>query len=225
LDEHVYPTYSDFADSVVKEKIPSSGLYWDLFGVLVNMRPKGQSGKERADEQHSAERIKTTTLENNLLAAMSHSHPACLYATGGVGVPVDFEGGFGACSSYSQWISGVESLKKTLNKQMKDFTAGVLGNVDINAGGALVAKALMADVKAQWYEVVTALGLSPGAQQGPEDQLNGPSHSPRVDDRKSHPQPTPRQHKVRHRLSVIPKLGIRSGRVGSRSTMGPGSRP
>jgi hypothetical protein len=86
---------------------------------------------------------------------MSHSRRACLYAKGGVGVPVDLEEGFGACSSYSQWISGVESLKKTLNKQMKDFAAGVLGNVDTNAGGALLAKALMADVKAQWYEVVS----------------------------------------------------------------------
>jgi hypothetical protein len=87
LDEHAYPTYSDFADFVIRDKLPSSGLYWDLFSVLVNMRPKGLSGKERADEQHSAERIKTTTLGNNLLAAMSHSRPACLYAKGGVGAP------------------------------------------------------------------------------------------------------------------------------------------
>jgi hypothetical protein len=157
LDDHAYPT-SDFTNSVVKEKIPSSGLYWDLFSVLVNMWPKGQSGKDRADEQHSAERIKTSTLENNLLAAMSHSCPACLYAKGGVSVPVELEEGFGACGSYMQWISGVESLKKTLNKQMKDFTAGVLGNVDMNAGGALLAKALMGDVRAQWYEVVSWVG-------------------------------------------------------------------
>jgi hypothetical protein len=54
-----------------------------------------------------------------------------------------------------QWISGVESLKKTLNKQMKDFAAGFLGNVGINTGGALLAKARMVDVKAQWYEVVS----------------------------------------------------------------------
>jgi hypothetical protein len=58
--------------------------------------------------------------------------------------------GFGACSSYAQWISGVESVKKILSKQLKDFTAGILGNVDQRAGGMGLAKALLADVKAQW---------------------------------------------------------------------------
>jgi hypothetical protein len=140
---------------VLDDKVLTTGVFWDLFSVLVSMRPKGLTGKERADEQYSSERIKTTTLKNNLLAAMSHSRPTCLYAKGGVGVLVDLEEGFGACSSHSQWISGVESVKKSLGKQFKDFTAGVLENMPFGGGGNGVAKALLAEVKAQWYEFVS----------------------------------------------------------------------
>jgi hypothetical protein len=42
------------------KKIPTSGVFWDLFSVLVTMRPKGLSGKERADEQYASERIQTS---------------------------------------------------------------------------------------------------------------------------------------------------------------------
>jgi hypothetical protein len=76
---------------VLDEKAQSSGMFWDLFSALVSMRPKGLSGKERADEQYSSERIKTTIFENNLLATMSHTRPACLYAKGGIGMLVGIE--------------------------------------------------------------------------------------------------------------------------------------
>jgi hypothetical protein len=155
LDEQAFPTFSDFSDTVLKDKIPSSGMYWGLFSVLVNMRPQGLSGKERADEQNSSEWIQTSALENSLLASMSHSKPACHYAKGGVGTLVELEEGFGACPSYAQWISGVEPVKKILSKQLKDFTAGILGNVDPRTGGVRLAKALLANVKAQWYELVS----------------------------------------------------------------------
>jgi hypothetical protein len=137
------------------EKVPTSGIFWDLFSCLVNMRPKGLSGKERADEQHSSERISTTMFENNLLAAMSHVRPVCLYGKGGTRALVELELGFGACKSYAQWISGVESVKKMLGKQLKDFTSGVQGNMKSTAGGARLAKALLAEVRAQWYELVS----------------------------------------------------------------------
>jgi hypothetical protein len=125
LGEYTFGSFEDFGKWVLKEQVPTSGIFWDIFSVLVNMRPKGLSGKERADEQHSSERISTTMFENNLLAAMSHSRPVCLYGKGGTGALVDLEMGFGACKSYAQWISGVESVKKMPGKQLKDFTAGV----------------------------------------------------------------------------------------------------
>jgi hypothetical protein len=79
LGEYAFGSFDDFAKWVLEEKVPTSGIFWDMYSCLVNMRPKGLSGKERADEQHSSELISTTMFENNLLAAMSHVHPICLY--------------------------------------------------------------------------------------------------------------------------------------------------
>jgi hypothetical protein len=107
MDQFAFGSFAEFLQRVLDEKVPSSGMFWDLFSALVSMRPKGLSGKERADEQYSSERIKTTILENNLLASMSHAHPACLYAKGGIGMLVGIEEGFGACESHAQWIAGV----------------------------------------------------------------------------------------------------------------------
>jgi hypothetical protein len=80
MDQFAFGSFAEFTQMVLDAKVPSSGMFWDLFSALVSMRPKGLSGKERADEQYSSERIKTTILENNLLASMSHARPACLYA-------------------------------------------------------------------------------------------------------------------------------------------------
>jgi hypothetical protein len=85
LGEYACGSFDDFVKWVLEEKVPTSGIFWDMFSCLVNMRPKGLSGKERADEQHSLERISTTMFENNLLAAMSHVCPVCLYGKGGTG--------------------------------------------------------------------------------------------------------------------------------------------
>jgi hypothetical protein len=110
MDQFAFRSFAEFAQMVLDEKVQSSGMFWDLFSSLVSMRPKGLSGKERADEQYSSERIKTTIFENNLLASMSHTRPACSYAKGGIGMLVDIEDDFGACESHAaQWIAGVES--------------------------------------------------------------------------------------------------------------------
>jgi hypothetical protein len=75
MEQFNFASYGDFANFMLTNKIPSCGMFWDIFSTLVSMRPKGQSGKERADEQHSSERINTSMLENNLLAAMGHARP------------------------------------------------------------------------------------------------------------------------------------------------------
>jgi hypothetical protein len=67
MDQFLFASYSDLAQMVFDKKAPTSGVFWDLFSVLVSMRPKGLSRKERADEQYSSKRIKTTMFENNLL--------------------------------------------------------------------------------------------------------------------------------------------------------------
>jgi hypothetical protein len=48
------------------------GVFWDLFSVLVAMKPKFQTGKDVADEQFSLARVKFTLFENDLAASMSH---------------------------------------------------------------------------------------------------------------------------------------------------------
>jgi hypothetical protein len=102
------------------------------------MRPKGLTGKERADEQHLSERINTSMFEDNLLASMGQGHAArpgsCLYATKG-GTLAEWEKGFGACLTYATWRAGVDSFKKMLTKQLKDFTLGVNGNIRSTDGG------------------------------------------------------------------------------------------
>jgi hypothetical protein len=148
LDQFSFGSFAEFGKMALDEKIPTAGMFWDLFSVLVSMRPKGLSGKERADEQYSSERIRTTIFENNLLASMNHTCPACLYAKGGVGLLIGLDEGFGACESYAQWIAGVESMKKVLGKQLKDFTSGVLGKMRTGGGGNSLAKAFLSEVRA-----------------------------------------------------------------------------
>jgi hypothetical protein len=109
-----FASYGDFAKFMQTNKIPSCGMFWDIFSTLVSMRPKGQSGKERADEQHSSERINTTMLENNLITAMGHARPGCLYASK---------------TTHEKWWAGVDSIKRVLTKQLKDFITGVNGNM------------------------------------------------------------------------------------------------
>jgi hypothetical protein len=155
MEDFSYNSYIDFRKFLLLEKVPSCGMYWDLFSCLVSMKPKGLTGKQRADEQHSSERIKTSMFENNLLAAMGHARPSCLYGTkGGEGALVDSDKGFGACLSYDKWRAGVDSVKKVLTKELKAYTTGVSGNMLATDGGGALAKQLLISVKEQWYELV-----------------------------------------------------------------------
>jgi hypothetical protein len=94
--------------------------------------------------------------ENNLLAAMGHARPSCLYGTkGGKGALIDSDKGFGACLSYDKWQAGVDSVKKVLTKELKAYTTGVAGNMLASNGGGALAKQLLISVKEhQWYELV-----------------------------------------------------------------------
>jgi hypothetical protein len=70
---------------VVENTVASPKMYWDLFSALMCMKPRTQSGRERADESYSAARTQSTTLENELLASMSHLRIAFRKTQGGVG--------------------------------------------------------------------------------------------------------------------------------------------
>jgi hypothetical protein len=67
-----------------KEEVPSCGHFWDLFSVLAVMRErKAETGKQRANENYSAIRTRTTRFENSLSASMSHGWPACFFHAAG----------------------------------------------------------------------------------------------------------------------------------------------
>ena len=53
------------------ESVPSMGIFWDAFSALVTMAPKRLTGKERANQQYSSDKINTTTAENELVASNS----------------------------------------------------------------------------------------------------------------------------------------------------------
>jgi hypothetical protein len=156
MEQFNFASYGDFVNFMLTNKIPSCGMFWDIFSTLVLMRPKGQSGKERADKQRLSERINTSMLENNLLAAMGRVRPGCLYASKGEsGMLVDSKKGFGAITSHEKWRAGVDSIKRALTKQLKDFMTGVNGNMKGTDGGFALAKQLLIAVKEQWYKLVS----------------------------------------------------------------------
>ena len=119
LDNHEFASYAEFKTFVAEEKIVSAGWYWDLFSILVVMRPKESTGSEKADEKYKADRIEATTCELNLAAAMTHTKPKCLYAE------AVHDKGFGAIESYNAWMLGgcKSSFKSGYTKQL---TMGIL---------------------------------------------------------------------------------------------------
>jgi hypothetical protein len=54
MKDFSYNSYIDFRKYLLTEKVPSCGMYWDLYSCLVFMKPKGLTGKQSADEQHSS---------------------------------------------------------------------------------------------------------------------------------------------------------------------------
>jgi hypothetical protein len=47
-------------------------LFWDIFSIMISMKPKKFSGKEQSNESSSARHTNSATLENDLGAAMTH---------------------------------------------------------------------------------------------------------------------------------------------------------
>ena len=128
----IFRTKHDVKHWVVAEQIGSAGMFWDLFSTLVCMKPKNQSGRERADESYSAVRTKSTTLENELLASMSHLRPALLFAKSN-GALAAMEDGFGACDSHAAWLgSGLDSYSSLMSTHLSGFIDSVNGILDLS---------------------------------------------------------------------------------------------
>jgi hypothetical protein len=146
---------SEVADWLLAEKVPSCGFFWDLFSVMVSMKPKKHSGKERSDENYSARRTNSTTLENDLGASMTHVRPEVLYAKRGHGDLERLEAGFAACASYAIWVTGTECYKDQLTGMLNKFCDGVLGTVSPSATYQNLVNTLMGSVRTQWHNMCT----------------------------------------------------------------------
>lgn len=83
------------------------------------------SGKEFAGAEYSSACIKSTALKTDLSASMKQHQPRILFAASKSGPLVKLEKGFGACTSYKEWVGGAESFKSKVGKLVKGFRGGV----------------------------------------------------------------------------------------------------
>ena len=156
--EFVFTSETEVGLWLEKEDVDSLGIFWDLFSVLVAMAPKRLTGKERADQQFSADRIQTTTAENELAAAMAYERPQTLYGDKN-GNLVPLEEGFGSCKTHEKWVLGSQSFKIVTTKQLKKFTKGILGNLTPSSGGEILSRTLLNEVSIHWNEMVAFVDL------------------------------------------------------------------
>ena len=147
LNQYTFSTFYEVKTWCEETEVVTFGIFWDLFSVLVAMKPKYQTGKDIADERYSSARIKSTPFENDLAAAMSHPRPLALFGKRG-GELAGINEGFGACPTYEQWVgSGCDSIKVMLTTQLNNYCAGVNGTLDFNHPGTPFVSALLNEVQ------------------------------------------------------------------------------
>jgi hypothetical protein len=151
----VFCSMTEVADYLQGQKVPSGGMFLDLFSILVCMKAKQQTGKARADETYSHQQTNSTMLENDLLASMTHTRPEVLFAKKGGFELGKLEDGFSACPSYQMWITGGEAYKTVLTDLISKYCKGVLGAVDRMAPYRTLAMSLHTNVEAQWNDMCT----------------------------------------------------------------------
>jgi predicted nucleic acid-binding Zn-ribbon protein len=149
LNEHTFSSFAELKDWVKDKNIPLCGAYWDPFSIMVSMSPGQLAGKAHADKAYSSSRTQTTVFENDLLAAMTHKKPECLYGktTGEMSTQIDV---FRACPSYKEWIGigGADSHKTLLDTRMSSFCSGIRGS--LSGPGGTLALALLVSAKDQF---------------------------------------------------------------------------
>jgi hypothetical protein len=157
LNQYTFSTFYEVKSWCEENSVISYGTFWDLFSVLVAMKPKYQTGKDMADKRYSSARIKSTPFENDLAASMSHPRPLALFGKKG-GELALMNDCFGACPSYEQWVgSGCDSVKAMLTTQLVNFCAGVNGTLDYGHPATPFITALLTEVQSQWNHMVSCI--------------------------------------------------------------------
>jgi hypothetical protein len=157
LNQFTFSTFYEVKSWVEENRVTTYGTFWDMFSVLVAMKPKYQTGKDMADERYSSARIKSTPFENDLSASMSHPRPLVLFGTKG-GQLAPMNEGFGACPTYEQWVgSGCDSVKAMLTSQLNNYCVGVNGTLDYSHLATPFITALLTEVRSQWNHMVSCI--------------------------------------------------------------------
>jgi hypothetical protein len=157
LNQFTFSTFYEVKTWCEENYVTTYGTFWDLFSVLVAMKPKYQTGKDMADERYSSARIKSTPFENDLAASMSHPRPLALFGTKG-GQLASMNEGFGACPTYEQWVgSGCDSVKAILTTQLNNYCVGVNGTLDYSHPATPFITALLTEVQSQWNHMVSCI--------------------------------------------------------------------
>jgi hypothetical protein len=147
---------TEVTDWLLAQKVPSGGVFWDLFSVLVCMKPKQQTGKACVDETYSSHQTNSTALENDLVASMTHAQPEVLFAKKRGFELGKLEDGFSAYPSYQLWITGGEAYKTVITDLISKYCEGVLGSVDRMAPYRTLVMSILTNIMvAQWNNMCT----------------------------------------------------------------------
>jgi hypothetical protein len=79
-----------------------------------------------------------------------HERPNVLYAKKTGGDLGALEDGFVACPSYKSWITGIESYRSKLTKDLRQFCTAVEGSMAKGTTYRSLAMSFIGDVKTQW---------------------------------------------------------------------------
>jgi hypothetical protein len=153
MGSYVFCSHTEVAEWIVAEKVPTAGVFWNLFSVLVCMKPKRQMGKDRSDESHSSKRTGSTILENDLVASMTHIRPELLYSKKGTGEIGRLEDGFCGCPSYAIWITGTECFQGQMTDMLENFLRGIEGATSHTASYYVMVLLLATNVRSQWQKL------------------------------------------------------------------------
>jgi hypothetical protein len=155
LGSKTHSSHTEVAEWIVTEKVPTAGVFWDLFSVLVCMKLKRQTGKDPYDESHSSKRTGSTIIENNLVASMTHIRPELLYAEKGNGEIGHLEDGFCGCPSYAIWITGTKCFRGQMTDMLEKSLRGVQWAPSRTASYYVMVLLLATNVRAQWHKLCT----------------------------------------------------------------------
>jgi hypothetical protein len=135
---------------IEEKRVESCGTYWDLFSILVRMGGKKQSGHQLGQTTFAASRVQMTTLELDLLSAMSFEQPLALFVQDAAEMDTL------KCPTYESWVGvGLKtSVSGTITNGVAKFVSGIRGTLRFQSGDTSLAMTLLDNVEIQYNKLV-----------------------------------------------------------------------